>query len=67
MPFMSHVPCSRGSPLSTDRHGGEQASAHHGTVTAHPTVQGKRPITDLVAALSDIDGVHSVRTAPRAV
>jgi putative Mg2+ transporter-C (MgtC) family protein len=53
--------------LSTDRHEGESGSAHPLVVTAHLTVQGKRPITDLVAALSDVDGVHSVRTSPRRV
>jgi putative Mg2+ transporter-C (MgtC) family protein len=51
--------------LSTDRHEGEQDSAHPLIVTAHLTVQGKRPITELVAALSDIDGVRSVSTLHR--
>jgi putative Mg2+ transporter-C (MgtC) family protein len=53
--------------LSTDRHGEEQGSARPMMVTAHLTVHGKRPITDLVAALSDIDGVRSVSTSPRRI
>jgi putative Mg2+ transporter-C (MgtC) family protein len=33
-----------------------------GTVTLHMQVKGKRPISNLVAALSSIDGVREVAT-----
>jgi uncharacterized membrane protein YhiD involved in acid resistance len=32
------------------------------TVTLHMQVKGKQPISDLVSALSSIDGVHEVGT-----
>jgi putative Mg2+ transporter-C (MgtC) family protein len=49
--------------LSTDQRDDNEDLAHPGLVTVRLTVRGKRPVTELAAALSEIDGVHSVGTA----
>jgi hypothetical protein len=50
--------------MATERHGAQLGISHPAMMTVHLTVQGKQPITDLVVALSAIDGVHSVSAAP---
>jgi len=50
--------------VATERHETEAGTTHPAMNTVHLTVQGKQPIINLVVALSAIDGVHSVSTAP---
>ena len=51
------------SELSTDQFGDGPDLAHRTVVTVRLTVQGQRPVTELAAALSEMDGVHHVGTS----
>ncbi len=49
--------------LSTDQRDDGRDSQYPAIVTVRLTVQGRQPVADLAAALSEIDGVHGVGTA----
>jgi putative Mg2+ transporter-C (MgtC) family protein len=50
--------------LATDQHHepDEDRATHRGVVSVRLVVQGQQPVTHLAAALSELDGVHGVRT-----
>jgi len=48
--------------LATDQHHdpGDERATQRGVVTVRLLVQGQQPVTQLAAALSELDGVHAV-------
>jgi len=50
--------------LDTDqhRHLDDDRAEHQGVVRVHLLLQGQRPVTELVAALSELDGVRAIST-----